>query len=552
VTAARQEGLILHVSEKFLRDKDGDPLGRPIPDYSFSNVGTPPNHEELKPAIIDRWGEMTLPSVKDICRAALAVADATNEPIMASRIDIKSAYTRICIKPEHTTMFATAVSSHPKHGMLIAIPLVNQWGSQTAGFAYEVPARAITAKARERTDTAHGKATGSTYVDDRVQFGTEDQIMNESKSYADTARALLGDDAVNDSKTLYGQVIDAIGWRCDTRTMVIAPSAKAFLKLFNLFFVVVPMDATPSTALPVKVIQKLCSYATRYSTALMALKPFSAEFGRNAGGMQTRPHAVRRLSRQSIADIQAWRTALEMLFNSSKGLAVPMRWLALEDALPEEQAKHADTVAWADATGNGGLGVWTSTGQWLSHDIGKCKYERNGIVQDVDVNVYEFIALIVAAYTIITTPTLTRDATMSHRHIHIYTDNTSCVSWVRKLRGEAGFHTYLLRLLCDMQLKFKTLVSCAHIPGSTNIYADAASRSFQVPNSETLRRNMPESTRVQPPNQLLASLYKALNARSVTPSTTDQLVRTSLDSAISGASVKPTASTYQDRVSIKN
>ena len=32
--AALQEGVPLHVSEKFLRDKDSDPLGRPIPDYS--------------------------------------------------------------------------------------------------------------------------------------------------------------------------------------------------------------------------------------------------------------------------------------------------------------------------------------------------------------------------------------------------------------------------------------------------------------------------------------------------------------------------------------
>ena len=30
--AALAEGVPLHVSERFLRDKDSDPLGRPIPD----------------------------------------------------------------------------------------------------------------------------------------------------------------------------------------------------------------------------------------------------------------------------------------------------------------------------------------------------------------------------------------------------------------------------------------------------------------------------------------------------------------------------------------
>ena len=552
IAAAKSEGMMLHVSEKFLRDKDGDPLGRPIPDYSFSRVGTPPNHEDLKEKITSRWGEMSLPTVKDICRAALAVADTTREPVVASRIDIKSAYTRICIKPEQATLFATVVSIHPEYGMLIAIPLVNQWGSQSAGFAYEVPARAMTEKANERTATTNGRPTGSTYVDDRVQFGTHDQIVGEATSYSCTARALLGDDAVNDNKTLIGQTIDAIGWRCDTKSLVVAPSAKAILKLFNLFFVVVPMDATSTTALPVKVIQKLCSYATRYSAALTALKPFSAEFGRNAGGMRNDPQAIRRLSRQSIADIQAWRTALERLVSSARGMAVPMRWLALEDDIPNVQAEAADTVAWADATGNGGIGVWFNTGHWLSVDIGRCKYERAGVVQDLDVNVYEFIALIVAVHTILTTPSLTRGSTSPHKHIHIYTDNTSCVSWVRKLRGEAGFHTFLLRLLCDMQLKYGTLVTCAHVPGAVNTYADAASRNFQVPNSDELRRHMPDNKKMPPPDRLLDNLFRALNARSVTPSTIDQLVRTSLDNDTSSASVRHTDSTSPARPSTRN
>ena len=51
VNAARAESIRLHVSERFLRDKNGDPLGRPIPNYSHSAVGTPPNHPDLKPVI---------------------------------------------------------------------------------------------------------------------------------------------------------------------------------------------------------------------------------------------------------------------------------------------------------------------------------------------------------------------------------------------------------------------------------------------------------------------------------------------------------------------
>ena len=40
--AAHLRGLRFHVSERFLRDKDSNPMGRPIPDYSHSAVGIPP------------------------------------------------------------------------------------------------------------------------------------------------------------------------------------------------------------------------------------------------------------------------------------------------------------------------------------------------------------------------------------------------------------------------------------------------------------------------------------------------------------------------------
>ena len=39
IDAARRKGLRLHVSERFLREKETDPLGRPIPDFSHSRVG---------------------------------------------------------------------------------------------------------------------------------------------------------------------------------------------------------------------------------------------------------------------------------------------------------------------------------------------------------------------------------------------------------------------------------------------------------------------------------------------------------------------------------
>ena len=66
VDAAKREGLMLHVSERFLREKEIDPLGRPIPDFSHSRTGTPPNHPELRAQITERWGNIEHPDITDM------------------------------------------------------------------------------------------------------------------------------------------------------------------------------------------------------------------------------------------------------------------------------------------------------------------------------------------------------------------------------------------------------------------------------------------------------------------------------------------------------
>ena len=56
----KDEGLTLHVSEMFMRDKPGAPLGRPIPDYSYNRHGPPMAHEDLKPKLAEQWGNQSV------------------------------------------------------------------------------------------------------------------------------------------------------------------------------------------------------------------------------------------------------------------------------------------------------------------------------------------------------------------------------------------------------------------------------------------------------------------------------------------------------------
>ena len=133
------EGLTLHVSEMFMRDKPGAPLGRPIPDYSFNRHGPAMSHEELKPQLANQWGTLRNPTVVDLCTAMSNARDAAEgETVIGARTDIKSAYTRIMIRSRDCTVMAKIISmmGPDNCGPMIAIPIVNQWGSQVAGYAF--------------------------------------------------------------------------------------------------------------------------------------------------------------------------------------------------------------------------------------------------------------------------------------------------------------------------------------------------------------------------------------------------------------------------------
>ena len=124
IVAAIKDGVTVHVSERFLREKDTDVMGRPIPDYSNTATGVAPNDPELREQLRNMWGQITHPTPVDLCEAMeSARTTARGEPVEISRVDIRSAYTKVLIKPEHTALLTVLVcNDHPVHGTVVAVP----------------------------------------------------------------------------------------------------------------------------------------------------------------------------------------------------------------------------------------------------------------------------------------------------------------------------------------------------------------------------------------------------------------------------------------------
>ena len=118
-------------------------------------------------------------------------------------------------------------------------------------------------------------------------------------------------------------------------------------------------------------------------------------------------------------------------------------------------------------------------------------------------------------------------------HVHAHTGYTSALAWLRKQRADSGFHTFLLRLLCDAQVRLRSHVTASHVPGVVNRHADAISRQFRVPDGPAIQQEVVSTTpRRNVIGPLWASCKPALVMRSPTALECDRDVHTALERVI--------------------
>ena len=183
---------------------------------------------------------------------------AHGETVEISRADIRSAYTKVLIKPEHTALLTVLVcNDHPVHGTVVAVPLVNQWGAQGAGYIFEVLSRVLLRRSKTRLLEFSRPPPVIMYVDDHVAVAPRSVLATELEKFANDTISLLGPDAIAHEKTIIGPIIDVIGYRADAIRWRIGPSAKALARLFHVFFVEFPPDLRPNTRVTVSQLQRV-------------------------------------------------------------------------------------------------------------------------------------------------------------------------------------------------------------------------------------------------------------------------------------------------------
>jgi hypothetical protein len=117
---------------------------------------------------------------------------------------------------------------------------------------------------------------------------------------------------------------------------------------------------------------------------------------------------------------------------------------------------------------------FSSTERALIHEF------HQGATNEFDINYRELLACTFAAHAWASTFRTLRPA-VPIIHVDFRVDNTTAISWQSKMTARNTRAQTLIRLLSSWEVKFGLRFSSSHIPGATNIIADAGSRQFTDP-----------------------------------------------------------------------
>jgi hypothetical protein len=120
-------------------------------------------------------------------------------------------------------------------------------------------------------------------------------------------------------------------------------------------------------------------------------------------------------------------------------------------------------------------------------------HTSEGAVRQVDINVLEFavsiFALTAAIRYLRSTPSFLPSFSSLY-HVHVWSDNTSCVSWMSNHRAVHPLHSFLLQVLSHLQRLSHVVLTQAWIQGEANSVADAISRHFNCPAGPAVKASL--------------------------------------------------------------
>ena len=444
----------IHFSQTHWAPKKGKKCGRPIGDASAKEAGGfALNSDEVKALVETKWGRIyhpTLQSLADMVKRAHVDLDTSATVLW--KIDLKGAFTLLFVDPDSCQRLAFALTDD-----LTMLYHVGMFGWTGMPAAFQVVTRVIS-----RVVNAQIRGEAEMYVDDLMGCCALTDLVHDLGVARAVCNGLLGVNAVEEKKTLHGRSLDFIGWVFDLDLQSVSVARHNYLKTLNGF-----MSVDVRAPVSVKEVQRMASWASRYSAVCRTLKPFTQDLFDSIRGRHS--HAVFQLPAHAIRAVEVWRGTLLSLQLDPAVFSRPIHTLG---------TRHAEYLIEYDACLSG-VGLILSALDSMDRRSLICAAKLSLLDfhfgEDSSYqNVSEFIAVVSGL-------AMLAGLGIHGAGIRIIGDNTSSLSWCVHQRfhsdiGKATATMYMaIATICDLQI-----VEGVHIPGDLNEIPDSLSRDGEL------------------------------------------------------------------------
>jgi len=271
--------------------------GRTLADPSS---GANPLNTPAAKEIVDRvFGKIEHPTVQSLMDMLIEYGDELGsfENLMLWKRDLAGAFTLVDILPEHVCLCAYELTNnltmfyHSGFFGHLELPAI-------FNIINMVSKRELQLKVSGRLEQ---------YVDDFMAVSLTENVTADMKLVEEFATSLLGPKALNVNKDQIGREIVWIGWGINLDRMDVSVSRRNLLKCIHGFYFL-----ELEKAVPIKIIEKLASWCSRYSLILQVLKPLATTLHGEHIGWAKR-NAKKFLSPDAILVIWIWRAFLMLV-----------------------------------------------------------------------------------------------------------------------------------------------------------------------------------------------------------------------------------------------
>jgi hypothetical protein len=444
----------IHFSPAHWAKKTGKRGGRNIFDSRDDTHGNAINSEGGKERIIQEWGEIEHPTISDLVQMIFEFAEEAKselrdgfawEEVVLWKADLAKAFTLLNFKPEDVSKLACELTDG-----LTLVYHTGLFGWTGTPYAFQVVTRALESALRRCV-----KGRLCMYVDDIMGVAMRGWVEEVKERVREVVSGLLGSKALAEDKWELGRKIDWLGWRVDLDDRVVSIKRVNFLRALYGFF-----EVDEGSKVKVRTVERLGSYAARYSTVLRHMRPFTSAIYSQIQGMNNR-ECSKSLDRLGKLAVRVWRVILCML-----DLKGPM----LARSLKSFVQRVAEVEVRFDASLEGiGVSVWRIGDREplgvLSATFPFCVSERSQFQ-----NTVEFIAVVIGCVCLVRRG-------FGGALIKLVGDNRTSLKWglSERFKGTLALGASLAYVIigCAFDL---WVVEAVHVAGVENEIHDKMSR----------------------------------------------------------------------------